>query len=114
MPYQDGFFDLGVSHGLLDVMSRSMAEKGLDEILRVLKKGGLMYLDFYMDCNKGDTVELVKTGFDEGTIKSYFTVESLREFIGVKAKIVDLKIIRWINESGIEYWRRAHLIIQKN
>ena len=94
LPYQDGFFDLGVSHGLLDVMSRSMAEKGLDEILRVLKKGGLMYLDFYMDCNKGDTVELVKTGFDEGTIKSYFTVESLREFIGVKAKIVDLKIIR--------------------
>lgn len=113
LPYKDSFFDCGVSHSVLDCMPRSIAQQGFEEIIRVLKKNGMLYLDFYMDFNKGDVDEVVQEGFDKSTIKSYFTIESLKNFIGEKADIIELKIIRWTDESDIEHWRRAHVILQK-
>ena len=74
-----------------------------------------MYLDFYMDDQKGDCDELSQTGFDKGTIKSYFTVKSIKELIGDLADIREFKIIRATDADGndIPYGCRAHLIIQK-
>jgi len=93
LPYEDNFFDIAVSHSVLDCMPRILAKKGFDEIVRVLKKNGMLYLDFYMDKEKGDGDTFVQEGFDKGVIKSYFTVDSLKEFIGNKAKIVEFKVL---------------------
>ena len=66
-----------------------------------------------MDFQKGDMDELVQIGFDKGTVKSYFTIESLKEFIGNKADIIEFKVIHWTDDENMEYWRRAHLVIQR-
>ena len=113
LPYKDNYFNIVVSHSVLDCMPRNMAQEGVDEALRVLKKDGMMYLDFYMDFQKGDMDELVQIGFDKGTVKSYFTIESLKEFIGNKADIIEFKVIHWTDDENMEYWRRAHLVIQR-
>ena len=115
LPYEDEFFNICVSHSVLDCMARSLAKKGIKEAFRVLKRRGMMYLDFYMDDQKGDCDELSQTGFDKGTIKSYFTVKSIKELIGDLADIREFKIIRATDADGndIPYGCRAHLIIQK-
>ena len=76
LPYEDDFFNICVSHSVLDCMPRDTARKGLQEAFRVLKKNGLMYLDFYMDDTKGDMDEEVLSGFDKGTVKSYLQCQA--------------------------------------
>lgn len=116
LPYANEFFNICVSHGVLDCMPRDLAKIGIDEAFRVLKRKGLMYLDFYMDDTKGDCDEQVKEGFDKNTIKSYFTVNSLKEFVGDKADIREFRITRITDADGndIKYCCRAHLILQKS
>lgn len=116
LPYDDEFFNICVSHSVLDCMPRETAEKGLNEAFRVLKKKGLMYLDFYMDDAKGDFEEPVLSGFDKGTVKSYFTVKGINDFIGDKGTICECKIIRASDAAAgdMEYGCRAHVTIQKN
>lgn len=116
LPFEDESFHICVSHSVLDCMPRRTAKKGLDEAFRVLKKNGLMYLDFYMDDKKGDYEEPVLSGFDEGTIKSFFTVQGIKEFIGDKGTICELKIIRAEDAmaGSMEYGCRAHAAVRKN
>ena len=115
LPYEDAFFNICVSHSVLDCMPRDTARKGLDDAFRVLKKNGLMYLDFYMNDAKGDMDEKVLAGFDVGTVKSYFTVQSIKELIGDRGNICEFKIIRATDADGndIEFGCRAHVIIKK-
>lgn len=115
LPYENEFFNVCVSHSVLDCMPRKLAQAGIKEAFRVLKNNGLMYLDFYMDDQKGDCDEQAADGFDKNTIKSYFTVESIKAFIGGQADIKDFKIIRTTDADGIniEYGCRAHLVLQK-
>lgn len=103
LPYNDDFFNISVSHGVLDSMPRSIAEKGLEETYRVLKKGGLMYFDFYMDTVKGeDHEEVVQTGFAKNTIVSYFTIDGVKNFLtrSNKVDIVELRAVRVVDENG--------------
>ena len=54
LPYENEFFNVCVAHSVLDCMPRKLAQAGIKEAFRVLKNNGLMYLDFYMDDQKGD------------------------------------------------------------
>lgn len=113
LPYEDESFWVCVSHGTLDSMPREIATKGIQETLRVIKSKGLMYFDLIMDTQRGDKDEIVEHGYEKDTIQSYFTVDSIKKLIESKAKIVDFKIITWMDDSGNESHRRAHIIIQK-
>jgi hypothetical protein len=72
-----------------------------------------MYLDLVMDKNKCDVDENVDFGYEKGTVQSYFTPKSIREFIGDEAEILEFKIITWNDEAENEINRRAHLIIRR-
>lgn len=113
LPFEDNFFNICVSHGTLDSMPRSTAEKGMQEVYRVLKKNGLMYFDVIMDSQKKFEDEIVQSGYEKGTVQSYFTVERIKELIGNRAEILEFKIITWGNETGNQINRRAHLVIRK-
>lgn len=54
LPYEDETFWMCVSHGTLDSMARDIAQAGIKETVRVLKKNGLMYLDLIMDVQKAE------------------------------------------------------------
>ena len=112
LPFPDDYFGICVSHGVLDSMPRDVAVAGMKEVRRVLKPGGLMYLDLIMGINQeGD--EIVKDGYEEGTVQSYFTVKTIKDFLS-EFEIVDFNIITWCDEFGNENNKRAHLVIQKS
>lgn len=113
LPYENESFQICVSHGTLDSMPREVAVRGMKEAIRVLKTQGLMYLDLIMDTQKGDKDEIVDSGYEKDTVQSYFTAETIRDFLGKSVEIVDFKIIVWRDEREKEFSRRAHIIIRK-
>lgn len=114
LPYDDEFFWICVSCGTLDSMSREIAKKGMEEALRVLKKGGLMYLDLIMNTEKGNKDEIVDFGYEKDTVQSYFTVEGMKDFLGEGVEIMEFNIVTLCDETGKEKNKRAHLVIRKN
>lgn len=62
LPFKDDFFNICVSHGVLDSMPRNIAEKGLNEVYRVVKSGGLIYFNLIMDDKRGNVDEIVQDG----------------------------------------------------
>ena len=113
LPYPNEFFNICVSHGVLDSMPRDIAQKGIKESFRCLKGGGMMYLDLIMDIDSNDKEEIQASGFEKNTVQSYFTTSSIKNFIPIEAKIVDFKIINWCNCEGTTFNKRAHIIIKK-
>lgn len=82
LPFGDNFFEICVSHGVLDSMPRKIAIQGMKEIYRVLKSGGLMYFDLIMDVDRGDKDEVVEDGYEKDTFQSYFTTKTIYDFVG--------------------------------
>lgn len=113
LPYDDETFWICVSCGTLDSMQREIAQKGMEEAFRVIKKNGLMYLDLIMGLQDKDGDEIVLSGYEKDTIQSYFTCDSIREFLGERAEIIRFEIITHSDEQKNITGRRAHLIIQK-
>lgn len=111
LPYDNESFNICVSHGVLDSMPRKSALKGIDEVIRVMKKKGLMYFDFIMD--EKDRDEIVSFGYEKNTIQSYFSVDAIRDIFGGSVEIIEFKIITWSDENDYEINRRAHIIVQK-
>ena len=113
LPFEDGFFNIIVSHGVLDSMPRNIAQNGIKESLRCLKSGGMMYFDLIMNFYSSDKEEIQTDGLEKNTIQSYFTVNSIKNFIPPTAEIVDFKIINWCNSEESVFNKRAHIIIRK-
>lgn len=119
LPYEDGTFQICVSHGTLDSMPKKAAEQALREALRVLKKDGMMYFDLILDPDGTDREEIVTTAHENGTVQSYFTIESIKDWIGSLAgegrscRMMDCKIITWSDMYGKERNRRAHIMIRR-
>ncbi|MGI0528413.1 class I SAM-dependent methyltransferase [Treponema socranskii] len=113
LPFQDDFFNICVSHGVLDSMPRDIAIKGIQETLRCMKTGGMIYLDLIMNMTSSDKEEVQVDGLERDTIQSYFTLRSIKDFIPSTTEIVDFKIVNWCNNNGVSFNKRAHLIIRK-
>lgn len=113
LPFPDEYFDVCVSHGVLDSMPREFATRGFKEAMRTMKSGGYMYFDLIMDDNRGNVDEIVPNGYEKGTIQSYFTKDAIYGLVADIAKIIEYKVITWINEKDEEYHKRAHIIVKK-
>ena len=111
LPFENNFFNICVSHGVLDSMPRDIAQNGLKESLRCLKKDGMMYFDLIMSSSDKDEIQTI--GLEKDTVQSYFTVESIKKFISTAAKIIDFKIINWADSNEHIINKRAHIIIKK-
>lgn len=113
LPFEDDFFGLCVSSGVLDSMPRRIAVQGLKEVKRVLKRDALMYLNLILSSEKQDADELVQEGYEEGTIQSYFTVETIKKFLS-EFEIVDFKIITLTDDAFREKNKRAHIVVRNS
>ncbi len=111
IPFEDDYFGICVSHGVLDSMPRKVAIQGMKEVQRVLQPQALMYLDLIMgtDIREGD--EIVDDEFEEGTTQSYFTIESIKSFLS-EFEIIDINVISCMDETGKLRNKRAHIIIK--
>lgn len=70
-----------------------------------------MYFDLIMSTSDKD--EIQTAGLEKDTVQSYFTVESIKNFISTAAKIIDFKIINWTDSNELIINKRAHIIIKK-
>lgn len=113
LPYDDETFWICVSCGTLDSMQREVAQKGMEEAFRVLKKNGLMYLDLIMGIQDKNGDEIVDSGYEKDTVQSYFTYDSIRGFLGECAEIIRFEIIMHSDEHENITGRRAHLVVRK-
>ncbi|MGH7579767.1 MAG: class I SAM-dependent methyltransferase [Gemmatimonadales bacterium] len=87
LPYDDGFFDVVVSHGVLDHLSPEDGLRTMGEVRRVLRPGGLCFLTLVAvnDCEygKGDPAGrhtfVVTDGYEKGLPQHYFDEADIAE-----------------------------------
>ncbi len=98
LPWDDGFFDVVVSHGVLDSMPFETAKVAVNEVSRVLAKHGKFYCDFIAsteslapDGTAGEAI--VSAAHEQGTVQSYFNRDKLDELISSYFSYLDLTLV---------------------
>jgi len=118
LPWDDGFFDYAISHGVLDSMPFEIARTACEELARKMVEGGL----FYCDLISGDDSkhsreyseeETVTTDHEHGTIQLYFNLSKIYAMIDGLFEIVECILIRREEVLRGGYTSRYHLVLKK-
>jgi len=114
LPWDDGFFNIVVSHGVLDSMSFDIARDGVRDLHRATSGGALFYCDLICHPDDGvDKEEVVETSHEKGTIQSYFTDDKVDElFEGYFTLVEKIKIVRNSLTANVAT-ARWHLILER-
>lgn len=119
LPWNNQFFQVVVSHGVLDSMLFKVAKKAMAETARVVAVNGL----FYCDLISGDDSkharefageELIKAGHEEGTIQSYFNFSKIRDLVGEYFEIQEVYHVKKEEVLTGGYQSRYHLLLRKH
>jgi SAM-dependent methyltransferase len=116
MPYEDGFFDFIVSHGVLDSMPFAVAQEAMREARRVLRPGGLVYLDVVCgdDANHYPEFageETVTADFEKDTIQSYFNFSRLQSLVSDLFEMRECQLIRHSSMISNSWHSRYHVVL---
>jgi SAM-dependent methyltransferase len=99
LPFDDRYFDVVISHGVLDHITFSKAKKAMEEIGRVLAANGYLYITLRStedsEFGRGEKVEhntfVLQEGYEKGIIQHYFDLDEIKElFEGFK--VFDIEI----------------------
>ena len=89
LPYEDVFFDAVISVQVIHHTDRATIREVVQEITRVLKRGGFLFVTVPMLKNQGESFDQVEPntfipldGPEKGLPHHYFTPEELREVFG--------------------------------
>jgi len=118
LPWPDEFFDLAVSHGVLDSMRFVEAINTMQELARVVRPGGLIYLDLIhgddgIHGREFNGEEVVTGVHERGTVQSYFNwakIEKLTDsyFTIASATLETVEnVLQWSKGS------RWHLVLSR-
>ena len=100
LPFEDGLFDVVVSHGVLDHVRSGVAREAAEEVRRILKSGGLFYCDLRcaedFEFGLGTEVEprtfLLDHGFEEGLVQHFFTQADINELIDGLFRVIYIEL----------------------
>lgn len=118
LPWEDNFFDVAVSHGVLDSMYFEMAREACRELARILKAGGL----FYCDLVSGDDSaharefageEIVSSEHEYGTVQCYYNFTNICELFTGSFEIVECNLVRRENILTGNSNARYHLVLKR-
>lgn len=118
LPWPDRFFQVIVSHGVLDSMHFESALATIKEVARALSDEGL----FYCDLVSGDDSahgrefaeeEVINTRHEEGTIQSYFNYAKIKQLLTDHFSIVEGFLVKKENILQRGITTRYHLILKK-
>lgn len=118
LPWSDGFFQLAVSHGVLDSMPFKLARVISVELCRVMRPGAL----FYCDVVSGDDdkhsrefsgEEVVVSAHEEGTVQLYFNFGQIKSLFDGLFDILECNLIRREDVMKGGYTARYHLVLKK-
>lgn len=87
LPFDDGYFDVAISHEVLDHIPFSKAKKAMEEIKRVCVPKGYIYITLRStedsECGRGEKVDkntfVLQEGYEKGIIQHYFDLEEIKE-----------------------------------
>jgi len=120
LPFNDNFFDLVISHGVLDHITFEDVKKSINEIKRVTKSGGYIYLTLISneDCDfdKGKLIGKntfkIKDGYENGLIQHYFDKSEIKEFFdGLKVFDIEMYDVKFPSVFTAD---KAHLQTSTN
>jgi ubiquinone/menaquinone biosynthesis C-methylase UbiE len=112
LPFEDGAFDAVVTHGVLDHVPMTVAEKAAREVHRVLSPQGLFYCDLRSseDFEYGVGEELkqnefiVTDGYEKGLVQHFFSEEEITNLFDGLFRILYSEIHE--NRLGPDYKRK--------
>ena len=89
LPFEDNYFDVIVSFGVLDHVPFAMAKGMMRELVRVLTDGGYIYLSLRStddaEFGRGEAVErntyVLQKGYEQGIIQHYFDIAQIDELL---------------------------------
>jgi SAM-dependent methyltransferase len=108
LPYENGFLDVVVSHGVLDHLTPADGLQAISEVRRVLRPGGLCFVTLVAvnDCEygKGELVGrntfILTDGYEKGLPQHYFDEEDIEQlFQGFS--LLDLRRIETLFGRGL-------------
>lgn len=90
IPFEDEYFDVVISHGVLDHIPFSKAKKAMEEIKRVCVPKGYIYITLRStedsEFGRGGEVAhntfVLQEGYEKGIIQHYFDLEEIKELLG--------------------------------
>jgi len=89
LPFENQYFDVVISYGVLDHITFPKAKKALQEIDRVSSKGAYIYITLRStedaECGRGQEVEkntyVLQEGYEKGIIQHFFDLEEIEELL---------------------------------
>jgi SAM-dependent methyltransferase len=117
LPFDDGFFDVGVSSGVLDSMHHEVAQRVVRELDRVVAR--VLYVDLISGDNdrfhrEFADEEIVTAAVEEGTVQNYYNWTKLQQlFAPTRFRIRACRLIT--EQSVIDRFRysRYHVVLHK-
>ena len=89
LPFENGYFDVIISYGVLDHITFSEAKRIMKEIGRVVAKDGYMYITLRStedsECGRGEktgnNTYVLQEGYERGIIQHFFDLEEIKELL---------------------------------
>jgi ubiquinone/menaquinone biosynthesis C-methylase UbiE len=118
LPWPDAYFDHALSDSVLDSMPLEIAQDAVKEVARVVKSGGLFYLNLVAKINLvgGGTspdFEIVSTTHEKDTYQTYFDSEKWQNLLADKFEIVFGELHNVQNISGQTIRGRWHIVCRR-
>jgi ubiquinone/menaquinone biosynthesis C-methylase UbiE len=110
LPWRDTYFDVAVSHGVLDSMPFDIAKSAISEVQRTLKPESLFYCDLI---GGGNQEEVVSTFHEKDTIQSYFDEEKIDELFSDRFDIVEKILVDRHDKTDDCTFSRWHIITRR-
>lgn len=117
--FPDCYFDVIVSHGVLDSMPFALAKKVTQNAERMLTNNGYFYLDLISGDSSSYSREfagevVVKKQHEKGTIQSYFNLCKIKELIKNSSfSIIDCLLIKEKDILNGSYGSRYYITLKK-
>lgn len=99
LPFENGYFDVVISFGVLDHIPFSGAKRIMEEINRVVVRGGYIYISLRStedaECGRGKregkNTFVLQEGYEKGIVQHFFDLEEIEElFRGFKIFDIEL------------------------
>jgi SAM-dependent methyltransferase len=117
LPWQEGFFDIVVSHGVLDSMPILTAQAAVREVSRVLTGDGLFYCDLIasresLSSNSVPGQVLLTSSQEQGTVQSYFNRQKLDDLMTPHFTLTDLALVHRHDLLNDQSDFRYHIVMK--
>lgn len=118
LPWEDGFFDYALSHGVLDSMPFEVARQAVAETARVLKPKALFYCDLISGDDSAhdpafDGEETRASEHEKGTLQSYFNRQKIERLLEGRLNLLDCLLIHRTDAFSGRFEGRWHVVGKK-